>query len=175
MNKDKERRGKRKNACLWKEILARLNKFKDSKELWISKNRLFSQKEVECAERTVGDQIALNVLGSHWSPCFPPTSSELGHTSTTRSLCPHMWQHVLLLVSAFPFHPSHSSVKTKILPLCTEHCLIWPWLLLQPHFYHFTHCLKPTNVYPSAYSLHVQYSSSVHSCDSLLSFIHMSF
>ena len=80
-NKDKERRGKRNNvsACLWKKILERLNRFKDNKELWVSS----------------------------WSPCFSLTSSKLWHVSTTLILCPHKSQHVYLLVSVFPFHPSH--------------------------------------------------------------------
>lgn len=146
----------------------------------IFQERLLSRKVVECAKRTWGDQTALNMLGSNWSACFPLASSSLYHTSATRILHPHKSEHVLLLVSAFPFRLSHSVQKLTPLPCAQSPTWAGPGYLSDPVSYRFAHFFKPTNALPStsgiciSYSLCVQYSSPVYSHASLLSFIHMS-
>lgn len=162
-NKDKEKKGQRDNvsACLWKKI-ERLNRLKITRSCEFPRTGKSWQKEVECAE---SDQIALSALGSSWSPAslLPPPNSATYQPPWSFVLISHSmstsWSQSFLFTHL-------TQCKDENPTMCTEPYLIWPWLLLTPIFYHCSHYLRPTNIYPSASSLHVQYSSSAHSCDS---------
>lgn len=118
----------------------------------IFKERQLSQEEVTCAQRTLGDQVALDALCSNCSYCFSLDSSSLRHISAMGILRPHKSEPMILQVSALHFCPSHSVENLKS-QSCARNVASGPRYLQNPLSYcsfNFAHCLDTAITLPSS-------------------------